>query len=56
MLNTKDFKYLLSIKNDASLMHCKIKRIIYKTMFNKTLKYTEYINKIMCKLINDTSE
>jgi len=56
MLNTKDFKYLLSIENDALLMHHEIKRVIYKTTFNKTLKHTEYINKIMRRLVNDTSE
>ena len=47
MLNTEDFKYSFSIENDASLMHCKIKRVIYKMMLNKTLKYTEYINRII---------
>ncbi len=53
MLNTENFKYLLLIENDTSLMHCKIKRVIYKTMLNKTSKHTEYINKIMRKLVND---
>ncbi len=56
MLNTKDFKYSLSIENDISLTHCKIKRIIYKMMFNKISKHTEYTNRIMCKLIDDASE
>ncbi len=56
MLNTEDFKYLFSIKNDASLMHCKIKRVVYKMMLNKTLKHTEYINRIMRKLIKDALE
>ena len=56
MLNTEDFKYSLLIENDILLMHCKIKRVIYKMMLNKTLKHTEYTNKIMCKLIDDTSE
>ncbi len=53
MLNTKDFKYSLLIENDVSLMHYKIKKVIYKMMFNKTLKHTEYTNKIMRRLIND---
>jgi len=53
MLNTKDFKYSLSIENDASLMHCKIKKVIYKIMLNKISKHTEYTNKIMCKLVDD---
>ncbi len=56
MLNTEDFKYSFSIKNDASLMHCKIKRVIYKMMLNKTLKHTEYINRIMRRLVEDASE
>jgi len=56
MLNTENFKYSLLIENDASLMHYKIKRVIYKMMLNKTSKHTKYINKIMCKLINDVSE
>ena len=56
MLNTENFMYSLLIKNDALLMHCKIKKVIYKMMFNKTLKYTEYINRIKRKLINDTSK
>ncbi len=56
MLNTEDFKYLLLIENDASLMHRKIKRVVYKITLNKTLKHTEYTNKIMRRLIDDTSE
>jgi len=56
MLNTKDFKYSFLIENDILLMHCKIKRVIYKMMFNKTSRYTEYINRIMCKLVNNMSE
>ncbi len=55
-LNTEDFKYSLLIENDISLMHCKIKRVVYKMMLNKTLKYTKYINKIMRRLVNDISE
>jgi len=56
MLNTKNFKYSFLIENDILLMHCKIKRVIYKMMFNKTSRYTEYINRIMCKLVNNMSE
>ncbi len=55
-LNTEDFKYSLLIENDISLMHCKIKRVVYKMMLNKTSKYTKYINKIMRRLVNDISE
>jgi len=54
MLNTKDFKYLLLIKNDVSLLYHKIKRVIYKMMLDKTSRYTEYINRIMCKFIDNT--
>jgi len=56
MLNTEDFEYSLSIENDVSLMHHKIKRIIYKMMLNKTSKHTEYINRIMRRFVDDTSE
>ncbi len=56
MLNTEDFEYSFLIENDASLMHRKIKRIIYKMMLNKILKHTEYINKIMRRLVNDASK
>jgi len=56
MLNTKDFEYSFLIENDISLMHRKIKRVIYKAMLNKTSKYTEYTNKIMRKLVDNASE
>jgi len=56
MLNIINFKYLLSIKDDASLMHHEIKRVIYKATSDKMLKHMKYINKIMCRLVNDTSE
>ncbi len=56
ILNTEDFKYSLLIENDASLIHHKIKRVIYKMMLNKTLKYTKYINKIMRRLVDNMSE
>ncbi len=56
MLNTEDFKYSFLIENNASLMHRKIKRIIYKMMLNKILKHTEYINRIMRRLVNDASK
>jgi len=56
MLNTIDFKYSLSIEDDASLIHHKIKKVIYKVTFDKTLKHMRYINRIMRRLINDTSE
>ena len=56
MLNTIDFKYSLSIDNDVSLIHRKIKRVIYKATSDKMSRHTKYINKIMRRLINDTSE
>ncbi len=56
MLNTINFKYLFLIEDDASLMHHKIKRVIYKVTFDKTSRHMKYINKIMRRLINDASE
>jgi len=56
MQNTINFKYSLLIKDDASLMHHEIKRIIYKAASDKTLKHTKYINKIMRRLVDDTSK
>ncbi len=56
MLNTEDFKYSFLIEDDTLLMHCKIKRVIYKMISDKTLKYIKYMNKVMCRLVNDMSE
>jgi len=56
MLNTIDFEYSLSIENDVLLMHHEIKRVIYKAIFDKTSRYTKYINKIMRRLIDDVLE
>jgi len=53
MLNTIDFKYLLSIEDDALLMHHEIKKVIYKATSDKTLKHTKYINRIMHRLVDD---
>jgi len=56
MLNTINFKYLFLIEDDVSLMHHEIKRVIYKATFDKMLKHTKYINRIMHKLINNASK
>ena len=56
MLNTINYKYSLLIEDDISLMHHEIKTVIYKVTSDKTSRYTRYINKIMRRLINDTSE
>jgi len=56
MLNTINFKYSLSIKDDVLLMHQEIKEVIYKATSDKTLRCMKYINRIMCRLVNDTSE
>ncbi len=56
MLNIIDFKYSLLIEDDASLTHCKIKKVVYKVTSDKTLRHTKYINKIMRRLTNDVSE
>ena len=56
MLNTINFKYSFLIENDALLMHHEIKRVIYKATSDKTLKHMKYINRIMRKLIDNTSK
>ena len=56
MLNTEDFEYSFLIENDVSLTHCKIKRVVYKMMLNKISRHTKYINKIMRRLVNNTSK
>jgi len=56
MLNTINFKYLLLIEDDISLMHHKIKKVVYKVTSDKMLKHMKYINKIMRRLINNTSK
>ncbi len=56
MLNMKDFEYLLSIKDDALLMHCKIRKVIYKITSDKTSRYMKYMNKVMRRLIDNMSE
>jgi len=56
MLNIINFKYSLSIEDDASLMHHEIKKVVYKATFNKISRYTKYINKIMHRLVDDASK
>jgi len=56
MLNTIDFKYSFLIEDDVSLMHHKIKRVVYKATSDKMLKYMRYTNRIMRKLVDDTLE
>jgi len=56
MLNIINFKYSLSIEDDALLMHYKIKKVIYKVTFDKMSRHMRYINRIMCRLIDDASE
>jgi len=56
MLNIIDFKYSLLIENDTSLMHHEIKKVVYKVTSDKILRHMKYINRIMHRLINDTSE
>jgi len=52
MLNTINFKYSLSIENDASLMHRKIKRVAYKVTSDKMSEHTKYTNRIMRRLVD----
>ena len=56
MLNIISFEYSLLIKDDVSLMHHEIKKVIYKVTSDKTLKHTRYTNRIMRSLVNDVSE
>ncbi len=56
MLNKINFKYSFLIKDDALLMHRKIKRVIYKAISDKTSRHMRYINRIMRRLVDDTSE
>jgi len=53
MLNIINFKYLLLIEDDILLMHREIKRVIYKVTSDKMSKHTRYINRIMCRLVDD---
>ena len=56
MLNIINFEYSFLIEDDALLMHRKIKRVIYKAISDKTSRHTRYINRIMRRLVDDTSE
>jgi len=56
MLNTINFEYSLSIEDDALLMHHEIKRVIYKATSDKMLRHTKYINRIMRRLVDNTSK
>jgi len=56
MQNTINFEYSFLIEDDVSLTHHEIKRVIYKATSDKTSRHTKYINRIMCRLIDDTLE
>jgi len=56
MQNTKDFNYLFLIKDNVLLIYCEIKRVTYKTTFNKTSKYIDYTNKVIYKFVNNVSK
>jgi len=53
MQDIKDFNYFSSIKDNVLLTYREIKRVTYKTTFNKTLKYTNYTNRVMRKFVNN---
>jgi len=53
MQDIEDFDYLSSIKDNALLIYREIRKIIYKTILNKTLKYTNYTNRIMRKFVDN---
>ena len=54
--NIENFNYLSLIKANVSLTNREIKRNIYKTTLNKILKYIDYMNKVMRKLVDDASK
>ncbi len=56
MLNIINFKYSFLIEDDILLMHHEIKRVIYKATSDKMSRHMRYINRIMHKFIDDTSE
>ncbi len=56
MQNTINFEYSFLIEDDVSLTHHEIKRVIYKATSDKTSRHMKYINRIMCRLIDDMSE
>ncbi len=47
MLNITDFKYSFLIEDDASLMYCEIKKVIYKATFDKMSRHIKYIVTIL---------
>ncbi len=56
MHDTKNFEYLLLVNNKLSLIYCEIKRVIYKIILNIISSQTNYTNRIICKLVDDTSK
>jgi len=56
MQNIKDFDYFSLIEDDVSLTYREIKRVTHKATLNKTLKYTNYTNKVIRKLVNNASK
>jgi len=56
MQNTKNFDYFFLIKDSVSLIYREIKKTIYKMIFDKISKYTNYTNRIMRKLVDDASK
>jgi len=56
MQDTKDFNYFSSIKDDILLIYREIKKVTYKATLDKISKYTNYINKIIYKLVNNASK
>jgi len=53
MQDTKDFNYFSLIKNNVLLIYREIRRIMHKIILNKTLRYINYTNKVMRKLVNN---
>jgi len=53
MQDIKDFDYFFSIKDDVLLIYRKIKKVTYKTIFDKISRYIDYTNKTIRKFVNN---
>jgi len=53
MQDIEDFNYFSLIEDNVSLIYCEIKRATHKAIFDKTLKYIDYTNRVMRKFVNN---
>jgi len=56
MQDIEDFNYFFLIKNNVLLIHREIKKVIYKTTFDKISRYIDYTSKIIRKFVNNASK